>query len=56
MSPEDVELVRSAVEAYIAGERDAYVDDFFAGDVEVFPDVSRGEARAKPVGSTCAPA
>ncbi len=41
MSQENVELVTSAVEAYIAGERDAYVDDFFAEDVEVFPDVSR---------------
>ena len=26
MSQENVELVRSATEAYIAGERDAYVD------------------------------
>ena len=36
-----MELVRSAAEAYITGERDAYVDDFFADDVEVCPDVSR---------------
>jgi ketosteroid isomerase-like protein len=41
MSQENLELVRSAVEAIIAGERDAYVDDFFAEDVEVRPDLSR---------------
>ena len=41
MSQENVELVRSATEAYIAGERDAYVDEFFAEDVEVRPDLSR---------------
>jgi hypothetical protein len=41
MSRENVELVRSATEAYIAGEREAFVDDFFAEDVEVCPDLSR---------------
>jgi ketosteroid isomerase-like protein len=40
MSQENVELVRSAIEAYSAGDRDAYFD-FFAEDVEVCPDVSR---------------
>ena len=37
---ENVELVRSAIEAYIAGDREAYLD-FFAEDVEGRPDVSR---------------
>ena len=41
MSQENVELAISASEAFIAGERDAYVDDFFAEDVEVLPDASR---------------
>ncbi len=41
MSQENVELVRSATEAYIAGERDAMVDDFAAEDIEVCPDASR---------------
>ena len=40
MSQENVELVRSSIEAYIAGDRDAYLD-FFAEDVEAIPDVSR---------------
>jgi ketosteroid isomerase-like protein len=40
MSQENVELVRSSLEAYIAGDRDAYLD-FFAEDVEGRPDVSR---------------
>src|SRR4051794_13283657 len=40
MSRENVELVRSSIEAYIAGDRDAYLD-FFAEDVEAIPDVSR---------------
>ena len=40
MSQENVELVRSSIEAYIAGDRDAYLD-FFAEDVEAFPDASR---------------
>jgi ketosteroid isomerase-like protein len=40
MSEENVELVRSAIEAYRAGDRDAYVD-YFAEDVEVCPDASR---------------
>jgi ketosteroid isomerase-like protein len=40
MSQESVELVRSSIEAYIAGDRDAYLD-FFAEDVEGCPDVSR---------------
>jgi ketosteroid isomerase-like protein len=40
MSEENVELVRSSIEAYIAGDGDAYFD-FFAEDVEVCPDVSR---------------
>jgi ketosteroid isomerase-like protein len=40
MSHENVELVRSAIEAYRAGDRDGYIDHF-AEDVEVCPDVSR---------------
>src|SRR3954469_18549442 len=40
MSQENVELVRSSIEAYIAGDRDAYLD-FFTEDVEGRPDVSR---------------
>jgi ketosteroid isomerase-like protein len=40
MSEENVELVRSAFEAYSAGDHDGYAD-FFAKDVEVCPDVSR---------------
>jgi ketosteroid isomerase-like protein len=40
MSRENVELVRAAGEAYIAGDLDAYVD-FMAEDVEIRPDVSR---------------
>jgi ketosteroid isomerase-like protein len=39
MSQENVELVRSSIEAYSAAN-DAYLD-FFAEDVEVCPDVSR---------------
>jgi ketosteroid isomerase-like protein len=39
-SRENVELVRSSIEAYSAGDRDAYLA-FFAEDVEVCPDVSR---------------
>ena|SRR5947207_12538138 len=40
MSQENVEVVRHAVEAYISGDHDAYLD-FFADDVEGRPDVSR---------------
>jgi ketosteroid isomerase-like protein len=40
MSQENVEMVRSSIEAYIAGDRDAYLN-FFAEDVEAIPDVSR---------------
>ncbi len=40
MSQENVELVKSCAEAYVAGDRDAYVA-FCAEDVEVCPDVSR---------------
>jgi ketosteroid isomerase-like protein len=40
MSQENVDLVRSSIEAYIAGDRDAYLD-FFTEDVEGCPDVSR---------------
>ena len=39
MSQENVEIVRRAVEAYIAGGREAYLD--FAEDVEGRPDASR---------------
>jgi ketosteroid isomerase-like protein len=39
MSQENVELVRSATEAYNTGA-DAYLE-FMADDVEVYPDVSR---------------
>jgi ketosteroid isomerase-like protein len=46
MSQENVELVRSSIEAYIAGDRDAYLD-FFAEDVEARPDASRF-TEAKP--------
>jgi ketosteroid isomerase-like protein len=46
MSQENVELVRSAIEAYIAGDREAYFD-FFTEDVEIRPDVSRWP-EAKP--------
>jgi hypothetical protein len=35
-----VELVRSSLETYGAGGRDAYLD-FFVDEVEVCPDVSR---------------
>ena len=44
MSEENVELVRSATEAYIAGDRDAFVD-FTAEDVEIRPDVGIPEAK-----------
>jgi ketosteroid isomerase-like protein len=44
MSQENVDLVRRSIEAYAAGEVDAYVE-FFAEDVEVFPDVSLPEAK-----------
>jgi ketosteroid isomerase-like protein len=40
MSQENLEVVKAAAEAYIAGDRDAYVD-FMAADVEIRPDVSR---------------
>ena len=40
MSQENVEMVRSSLETYDAGGRDAYLD-FFAEEVEVCPDVSR---------------
>jgi ketosteroid isomerase-like protein len=40
VSQENVEMVRSAIEAYVAGDREAYLD-FFAEDVEGCPDVSR---------------
>jgi ketosteroid isomerase-like protein len=40
MSQTNVELARSSIEAYIAGDRDAYIN-FFADDVEGCPDVSR---------------
>jgi ketosteroid isomerase-like protein len=44
MSQENVELVRSATEAYIAVDRDAYVD-FMAEDVEICPDAGIPEAK-----------
>jgi ketosteroid isomerase-like protein len=44
MSEENVDLVRRSIEAYVAGDVDAYVE-FFAEDVEVFPDVSLPEAK-----------
>ena len=40
MSQENVEIVRAAYRAYIAGDREAYLD-FFAEDVEAHPDASR---------------
>jgi ketosteroid isomerase-like protein len=40
MSQENVDLVSSSIEVYIAGDRDAYLD-FFTEDVEGRPDVSR---------------
>ena len=40
MSQENVELVKAAIEAYIAGDRDALLD-FYTEDVEGYPDVSR---------------
>src|SRR5438477_10103885 len=40
MSEENLELVRTATEAYIAGDRDALVE-LMAEDVEVHPDSSR---------------
>ena len=40
MSQENVELVKAAIEAYIAGDRDAHLD-FYTEDVEGYPDVSR---------------
>jgi ketosteroid isomerase-like protein len=45
MSEENVELVRRSIEAYVAGDVDAYIRKFFAEDVEVFPDVSLPEAK-----------
>ena len=46
MSQENVELVKAAIEAYIAGDRAAHLD-FYAEDVEGYPDVSRfPEAKA----------
>ena len=47
MSQENVEIVRAAYRAYIAGDREAYLD-FFAEDVEVRPDASRF-TEAKPL-------
>jgi ketosteroid isomerase-like protein len=44
MSQENVELVRSASEAYIAGDIDAYAD-LMAEDVEVRPDASLPDAK-----------
>jgi ketosteroid isomerase-like protein len=46
MSQENVEIVRAAYRAYIAGDREAYLD-FFAEDVEARPDASRF-TEAKP--------
>jgi ketosteroid isomerase-like protein len=40
MSQENVEIIRAAYRAYVAGDLDAYFD-FFAEDVEVRPDASR---------------
>jgi|1185.fasta_scaffold153469_2 ketosteroid isomerase-like protein len=40
MSQENVEIVRAAYRAYIAGDLDTYFN-FFAEDVEVRPDASR---------------
>jgi ketosteroid isomerase-like protein len=40
MSQENVALVRASFEAYVTGDRDAYLD-FMADDVEIRPDVSR---------------
>jgi ketosteroid isomerase-like protein len=39
-SQENVDLVRSSIEAYMAGDHEAYLD-FFTEDVEGCPDVSR---------------
>ncbi|MEZ5155936.1 MAG: nuclear transport factor 2 family protein [Solirubrobacterales bacterium] len=44
MSQDTVELLTSATEAFIAGERDAYVDNYFAEDVEIRPDAAFPEA------------
>ena len=44
---ENVELVRSSIEAYSAAGRDAYLD-FVAEDVEICPDVVRF-TEAKPL-------
>jgi ketosteroid isomerase-like protein len=44
MSEENVDLVRRSIGAYAAGDVDAYVE-FFADDVEVFPDISLPEAK-----------
>ena len=44
MSQENVEFVKAAIEAYIAGDHDAHLD-FFAEDVEVRPDASLPEAK-----------
>jgi ketosteroid isomerase-like protein len=46
MSEENVELVRSSIEAYSVAGRDAYLD-FMAEDVEICPDVVRF-TEAKP--------
>ena len=40
MSQENVELVKAAIEAYIAGDRERTLD-FYTEDVEGYPDVSR---------------
>jgi ketosteroid isomerase-like protein len=44
MSQENVELVRSCSEAYVAGDTDGYVE-FMAEDVEVCPEASIPEAK-----------
>jgi ketosteroid isomerase-like protein len=46
MSQENVEIVRRSVEAYVAGDREAYYD-FMAEDIEIRPDASRWP-EAKP--------
>ncbi|MGH2973433.1 MAG: nuclear transport factor 2 family protein [Solirubrobacterales bacterium] len=44
MSQENVELVRSCSEAYVAGDIDGYLE-FMAEDVEVRPDASLPDAK-----------
>jgi ketosteroid isomerase-like protein len=41
MSQQNVELVRSALKTLASGDRDAYVDDYCAENVEARPDLSR---------------